>query len=432
MLELRPDTPHDERRVRNEVEAFGLLDELLETDGVRSVYQPIVELGSSRVVGYEALARGPRGTMLETPDALFATARSASRVVDLCMSCRAAALDGAATGGLGAPFTLFVNVEPEAVDVPLKAFPEAPRGGEVPHVVAEITERALALRPAEMLRGVDWLRDLGWGIALDDVGADRNSLALMPFLRPDVVKLDLGLVQARPNRDVAEIVTAVNAECERSGATVLAEGIETEKHAETALAMGATLGQGWLFGRPGTLPPHLPAGATTVKTTPRPRPDRESTPVRVVERVRSLRRATKAHLVSISRHLEEQALGLGEATVVLGGFQKRERFSPSIRRRYAELARRAAFVGVFGIGMGESPAPGVRGAPIELDDPFVDEWDLAVLSPYFAALLAARDLGDEGPEADRRFDFAVTYDRQLVVEAASALMARVAPAAGAR
>jgi DICT domain-containing protein len=69
----------------------------------------------------------------------------------------------------------------------------------------------------------------------------------------------------------------------------------------------------------------------------------------------------------------------------------------------------------------------VRGAHIGDGDPLLGEWSVAVLGPHFAAALVAVDLGDTGPENERRFDFALTYDRDLVVEAASALVRRVQP-----
>jgi DICT domain-containing protein len=69
----------------------------------------------------------------------------------------------------------------------------------------------------------------------------------------------------------------------------------------------------------------------------------------------------------------------------------------------------------------------VRGADLGDDDPLRGEWSVAVLGPHFAAALVAVDLGDDGPEHDRRFDFALTYDRELVTEAAAALMRRVQP-----
>src|SRR3712207_1593397 len=118
----------------------------------------------------------------------------------------------------------------------------------------EITERALATRPAELLRTVERVRSVGWGVAVDDVGAEAMSLAFMPLLRPDGIKLDLRLVQERPGPAIAEIMNAVNAHAERTGSVVLAEGIEDEAHLATARALGATLGQGWFFGRPGPGP----------------------------------------------------------------------------------------------------------------------------------------------------------------------------------
>jgi DICT domain-containing protein len=75
------------------------------------------------------------------------------------------------------------------------------------------------------------------------------------------------------------------------------------------------------------------------------------------------------------------------------------------------------------------PAPGVRGAAIAGDDPLRDEWSVVVLGPHFAGALVAVDLGDDGPDEERRFDFALTYDRDLVVDAGNALMGRIRPLA---
>jgi len=74
----------------------------------------------------------------------------------------------------------------------------------------------------------------------------------------------------------------------------------------------------------------------------------------------------------------------------------------------------------------------VRGAALAHDDPVRGEWDVIVLGPHFSAALVARDLGDDGPEPERRFDFAVTYERSLVLEAALSAMSRIAPAAPPR
>jgi EAL domain-containing protein (putative c-di-GMP-specific phosphodiesterase class I) len=76
------------------------------------------------------------------------------------------------------------------------------------------------------------------------------SLAFLPLLSPDVVKLDLRLVQARASTDVAEIVNAVADHRERTGAVVLAEGIETAAQLAALRELGAELGQGYFLGRP--------------------------------------------------------------------------------------------------------------------------------------------------------------------------------------
>jgi len=135
--------------------AGNALDDALRPGGVHSVFQPIVELDTGRVVAYEALARGPEGP-LQRPDLLFAAARAAGRLAELDEICRAAAFRGAVTQGLLAPLTVFVNVEPEVLDsAPLDdllAIAES-APGEL-RLVMEITERALAARPAELLRTV--------------------------------------------------------------------------------------------------------------------------------------------------------------------------------------------------------------------------------------------------------------------------------------
>jgi DICT domain-containing protein len=140
-----------------------------------------------------------------------------------------------------------------------------------------------------------------------------------------------------------------------------------------------------------------------------------------------VRRADKRLLLALSLQLEHQAAALGDSALIVSAFQTDERFTPLTRRRYTLLGADAAFVAALGVGMDAEPAPGVRGAALSEDDVLRGEWSVAVLGPHFAAALVAVDLGDTGPEMERRFDFALTYDRDLVVEAASALMRRVQP-----
>jgi len=396
---------------------------------VRAVYQPIVELDTGTVVAYEALARGPEGSSLERPEALFAAARAAGLLGELDWECRAAAFGGALDARLSPPTALFVNVEPASLTTPLPAhLADVRQQAEAElRIVVEVTERALTRDPAGLLEAVAAARATGFALALDDVGAHPASLALMPFLEPDVIKLDLRLIQDRTTAGVADIVNAVAAQAERSGAVVLAEGVETEEHRLRALALGATLGQGWLFGRPGSLPAVPGGGGLVIPRVGTPGADGR-TPFEAVAPLRSVRRATKRLLIPMSEHLERYALRAVDPPVLLATFQAGRNFTPATARRYAELRRHCSFVAALGAGLPPEPVPGVRGADLRTDDPLVHEWVVAVVGPHFAGALVARDLGDDGPDLDRRFDVVITHDRALALSTARMLMERVVPA----
>jgi len=404
---------------------------------IRSVYQPIVDLTDGGTVAYESLVRGAVGAELATPAELFGWAARNGRLADLDWACRTSALRGAVDGGLPAGSGLFLNVEPAAFGAPVPTdFIEVAEQAQAAglRVVVEVTERSLAADPAALLRFADAIRDRGWALAVDDVGADIASLAMMPFLAPEVIKLDLRLIQDRTTVDVAQIVNAVNAHADREGALVLAEGIETLEHEELARSMGAHLGQGWLYGRPKPLPTSHVARPLRL-VAPRRRwsdlPD-AAVPWDLVKDRPGVRRSRKPLLAAISRHLERQALTGDPATVVVGSFQRAQYFTPGTARRYSALATAASLVAVFGDGVPDAPVPGVRGHDVGPGDPLVHEWTIAVVGPHFAGALVARDVGDDALEADRRFDYVVTYDRDTVVDAAAVMMRRLGrrPAGG--
>jgi EAL domain-containing protein (putative c-di-GMP-specific phosphodiesterase class I) len=404
-----------------------VLDEIIRTRATQAVYQPIVELDSARVIGWEALTRGPVGSLLEFPDQLFGAAARLGRTAELDHCCQAAAVDGAIVAGLGRGQELFVNVEPEVSGASVPAFLERAwdDAESLLRGTVEVTERALTTAPAELIALVDMYRRRGWGIAIDDVGADPRSIALMPLLHPDVIKLDMAFVQEPMTRERARVVHAVAAEAERSGAVVLAEGIESAQHAELAKTLGATLGQGWHFGRPGTLGLE-PASRGILRTSFNADPGRE-TPFEHLRQRREARIGTKSQLVQMSLALEEQALLQGESAVLLSTFQEARYFPRSTRARYTRLARDVAFVGVLAHDLDSDPAAGVRGSALETQDQLRGEWDVVVLGPHFAGAFVARNLEDDGQDSSRRFQYVVTYDRQLVVAAATRLMRRIAP-----
>jgi hypothetical protein len=253
----------------------------------------------------------------------------------------------------------------------------------------------------------------------------------MPFIRPDVVKLDRSVVQSEPSADSALVIDAVRSYAASSGAQVLAEGIETMHQRWRAGALGATLGQGWLFGFPEELG-HSGASRMHNRTSliiPR-QSIGDETPCDVIRGQVTMEPAAKRELAAMSRALERRALDSTEPCVVLGTFQTASRFTGETAALYSRIGQRAAFVGAFAEGLGVEPAPGVRGGGFERDHRLRNEWDVVVVGPHSASALVAEDLGDVGPDGERRFAFAMVRDHELVLRAARSLMLRLAAVGG--
>ncbi|MGZ4174567.1 MAG: sensor domain-containing phosphodiesterase [Solirubrobacteraceae bacterium] len=405
------------------------VSEIIERRLLRTVFQPIVDLRSNEVVGYEALVRGPEGSALENPGALFKAAGEAGLEVELDWACLAVALRAALIAQVHPSRAVYINIEPSSLTRPtpewLAEIIEIARSRLT--FVLEITAKSLTGAPASLLAATARLRDLGALLALDGVGVDFRSLALLPFVDPEVVKLDLGVTQTRTLIQTARTATAVHAHAERSGARVLAEGIETMEHRDNALALGAELGQGWLFGHPCPLPPEAAEPIYSAVLEARP-PDVRSakTPFETLSTQLPVRRGTKELLLAMATGIELQAASEGEGLVLLSSFQEARFFGPATRARYRRLAERSALVGALGVGLEGAPEAGVRGASLLRSEPLRGEWNVCAIGPYFAAAFVARDLGDTGPDHARRFDFVMTHDRERVISATRALMVRLA------
>jgi hypothetical protein len=332
----------------------------------------------------------------------------------LDLATRDAALAIADRYGLDAPFSLFLNADPATLD---GSSPERPTTRYT--LLVEVTEQALIERPEAMLRALTRLRSAGWGIALDDVGGDSRSLALMSILYPDVIKLDLRLLDNRRSEDVARIVTAVGAEAERRHATVLAEGIDSEDHLATARSFGATLGQGYLLGPPAELPDPLPPAGRAVRLAGAGGDPFGATPwERVTNWVRPSTGPVRLSARAV-RLIVDHAAELGHTAMVLAALVDESGAEDAVAR-YGWLPDRVAFVGVLNAGSWFE-GTGVRSGTLSPDDPLRGVGTLVALAPGFAVCLVARPAGGD------EWEFAVTYDRETVVECALPLMARMEP-----
>jgi EAL domain-containing protein (putative c-di-GMP-specific phosphodiesterase class I) len=391
---------------------------------VHTFFQPLVHLADGEVVGFEALSRGPEGTDLENPLALFEAAQDAGRLEELDWLCASSAFEAAHRGKLHPSMTIFLNFKPGTLTSPYPKdlSKDILRARNQSRVVAEIDEEDLRNEPALVLEAASRARADGWGVALDNVGATPASLALLPILHPDVVKLDLRVLAQHRGHESAEIEMTVRTYAEMSGAAILAQRVETETDVLDARGYGATYGEGWHYGRPDLLPKgeHIPRAAFPFLRTVED--DASATPFEVVRQHRQPTSTDKQSLTRISSVLEHRALSNGAPFVLLACIQDGGLLTRDARIHYEGLTRQAAFTALFGTDMSNVRLPDAQVVDVPPRHALANEWNVIVVGPSYTGALVAQDLGDVGDTRYRRYDHVVTHDRDLVVEAARSLL----------
>ncbi len=224
-------------------------------ESVHMLYQPIVDYESRTLFGHEALVRTHRRPTSD-PILLFDAAERLGRVRELGQRIRSIVAD-VLTRSPGESL-MFVNLHPLELgdDDLLRA--SAPLAKHAHRVVLEITERRSLERISGLPGRLDRLRQLGFRIAVDDLGSGYAGLASLSHLAPDVTKLDMSLVRGIDHSPRNErIVSALLSLCDRElGIPVVCEGVETAAERDTLQRIGGRLLQGYLFGRPD---PEFPA-----------------------------------------------------------------------------------------------------------------------------------------------------------------------------
>jgi EAL domain-containing protein (putative c-di-GMP-specific phosphodiesterase class I) len=239
---------------RNRAKSF---TDLILAEDVTILYEPIVNLTTREILGYEALVRGPWDSELHSPGALFQMAEETGLVFELDCLCRRTALRGAR--GLPPSKLLFLNCLPTAIHDPGFRGDALRRTLEdlrlrPSDVVFEISEKESIDNFSIFREARDYYAELGFKIALDDTGVAYGSLEAVMELSPDFIKVDLALVRSidtDPPRQ--ELLRALHSVAVKLKAEIIAEGIETSEELATIQSLGIPYGQGYLFGRPAPL-----------------------------------------------------------------------------------------------------------------------------------------------------------------------------------
>jgi diguanylate cyclase (GGDEF)-like protein len=232
------------------------LTKIISSSDIRTVYQPIISLRDGSILGYEALSRGPVGSPLQNPDALFSVATESGKLWELEQLCRTKALETAFPSGAG--FSLFLNVNPNVIhdDKFKQGFTKEYLMNyhiDPSNIYFEISEKNAVGDPIGFKKTIEHYKNQNYKIAIDDAGAGYSGLNLITDIHPHFIKLDMKLI-----RDIDKdaykksLVKSLYDFCCLSDVALIAEGIETEAEIRTLIDIGVHYGQGYFIQYPHT------------------------------------------------------------------------------------------------------------------------------------------------------------------------------------
>jgi EAL domain-containing protein (putative c-di-GMP-specific phosphodiesterase class I) len=242
------------KTVRAEIQGGERLHDAITRRDFYSVFQPVFDLVTGRMIGIEALSRGPRGSELESGETLFSLAERTEMLLPVERICRAKALEAASKARKDCK--IFLNLSPAAVSDPdflgSLFLDQVARQGLTPdRIVLEITERTYVVYQELFREVLTRFRQQRFRIAVDDVGTGYSSLASLADIEPDYLKFDTVFVRGIDTHPTKQdLLEALLSFARKMHTQVIAEGIETEEELKTLRALGVPFGQGFLLGRP--------------------------------------------------------------------------------------------------------------------------------------------------------------------------------------
>ncbi len=217
--------------------------------GLHIVYQPIVRWSTRSIYGFEALVRS-REASLPDPYSLFDAADRLNAHQALGRAIRSRVIEP--INELNAEQALFVNIHANELLDDTLFDDTSPLACHAKRIVIEITERDALDGVKDVRARVQRLKDRGFRIAIDDLGAGYAGLTSFALLEPDLVKIDMALVRnvhLEPAKQ--KLVRAIVALTADLGMVVVAEGIEVPEERDVLIDQGCDLLQGYYFARPG-------------------------------------------------------------------------------------------------------------------------------------------------------------------------------------
>jgi diguanylate cyclase (GGDEF)-like protein len=239
------------------------LDRIMAEGLLRTVFQPILGFHARCYLGFEALTRGPAGSPLESPQALFEAAAAYGLTMELERMCREHSLRAFVFSGLTGK--LFLNISPQCLCDPALHNGRTQQllrnlGLSPGNVVIEITENQKIADFDAARRLLDHYRSLGFETAIDDLGEGFSNLRLWTELHPQYVKIDRHFISGIGENPLKfQLVRSIHAMAEACAVHIIAEGIETDAEFALVRDLGIAYGQGYFIAQPHATPDIVPS-----------------------------------------------------------------------------------------------------------------------------------------------------------------------------
>jgi len=218
-------------------------------DSLWMAFQPIVRAADGSLFGYEALLRSSEPA-LPHPGAVLDAGERLNELRRLGRVIRQRAAEPMALAEAGT--LLFLNLHPDDLLDPMLHADDTLLAELAPRVILEVTERAALDAIPDVPLQIRSLRERGFRVAIDDLGAGYAGLSSFALLEPDIVKLDMSLVRdVHENQVKQKLVRSMTLLCKDLGHLVVAEGVELAAERDTLVELGCDLLQGYLFAKPG-------------------------------------------------------------------------------------------------------------------------------------------------------------------------------------
>lgn len=234
------------------------LNSIFVKEDINTLFQTIIDIKTSESLGYEALSRGPKDSILNMPRELFTAADKYDKNYELEILC----LKKALSNFNFVVEKLFLNIKLETMEDPvfktlgLILLEHILSDSNIPinHVVLEINAKTIIEDYESFQRNIAFYKKRGYKIGIDDIGADLSNLMQFIYINPEYIKIGIQLIKDIEKNEINEEKILELMELARiNNIEIIAEGIETKAELEYLKSIGITYGQGFYIQRPKSL-----------------------------------------------------------------------------------------------------------------------------------------------------------------------------------